>query len=69
MEYLLKSLAHHWHLSSDQYWHLRLLSATSLGPLLGVLCLVIFGPRARRKPTTAGPKPPMRIDSTGRLIS
>jgi hypothetical protein len=42
MAHLLHVLAQHWHLSASQYWQLRLLCAVSLGPLLGVLCLVLF---------------------------
>lgn len=69
MEYLLKMLAQHWHLSSAHYWHLRLLSSILLGPLVGVLYLVFFGGLAPRKPrVTTGPRPPMRISSTGKLI-
>lgn len=62
MEHLLKILA--------QHWPLRLLSATMLGPLLGMLYLVFFGGHTLHQPrVTAGPKPPMRISSAGRLIS
>lgn len=57
MEHLLKMLAQHWHLSPAHYWHLRLLSATSLGPLLGVL-YVVFSGKWRRPAAALGPKPP-----------
>jgi hypothetical protein len=42
MESILKSLAHHWHLSAAQYWHLRLLLAISLVPFLALVYLVLF---------------------------
>ncbi|RZJ94748.1 MAG: hypothetical protein EOO60_02335 [Hymenobacter sp.] len=45
MAHLLHALAQHWHLSSSQYWQLRLLCSISLGPLLGILCLIIFTKR------------------------
>ena len=69
MEHLLKFLVQHWHLSSTQYWHLRLLSSLLLGPLVGVLYLVFFDKRTWRKPyATPSPKPTMWISSDGRLI-
>lgn len=45
MEIVIKAIAEHWHLSSSHYWHLRLLSAISLGPLIGVMCLALFSKR------------------------
>jgi hypothetical protein len=45
MAHLLQGLAQHWHLSASQYWQLRLLCSISLGPLLGVLCLILFTKR------------------------
>jgi hypothetical protein len=45
MAHLLQVLAQHWHLSASQYWQLRLLCSISLGPLLGVLCLLLFKKR------------------------
>jgi hypothetical protein len=46
MIHLQQALAHHWHLSISQYWHLRLLCTIALGPLLGVLCLILFRKRS-----------------------
>ena len=46
MEHLIKALAQAWHLSPAQYWHLRLLSTLSVGPLLAILGLLVF--RRRR---------------------
>ncbi|RZJ95102.1 MAG: hypothetical protein EOO60_01420 [Hymenobacter sp.] len=69
MEHFLKILAQHWDLSSDQYWHLRLLSSLLLGPLLGVLYLVFFDKRERPKPRpAAGPKSAMWVNSKGQLM-
>jgi hypothetical protein len=45
MAHLLQTLAQHWHLSSSQYWQLRLLCSICLGPLLGILCLILFTKR------------------------
>ena len=68
MEHPLKFLAQHWHLTPDQYWQLRLLCSLLLGPLLATLYLVFFD--LRRRPGAApGPKPPMRVSSSGRLLS
>lgn len=47
---LQQALAQHWHLSSDAYWHLRLMCTIALGPLVGVLCLLLFHKRAAVKP-------------------
>lgn len=47
MECAIKTLAQIWHMSPAQYWHLRLLSATSLVPLLAVLYLLVFRRRGR----------------------
>ena len=68
MEHPLKILAQHWDLTNAQYLHLRLLCTLTLGPLLGTLYLVFFG-RQRRPSVPAGPKPPMRINSDGQLVS
>lgn len=46
MIHLQQLLAQHWHLSASQYWQLRLLCTLTIGPLLGVLCLVLFRRRA-----------------------
>lgn len=48
MDHLLKTFALHCGLSLSHYWHLRLVLSVSLGPLLGVLYLVLFGRRGRR---------------------
>jgi hypothetical protein len=70
MEHLLKILAQHWELSSDQYWHLRLLCSLLLGPVLGVLYLLFFDKRERYKPRAAtGSKPTMWVNSQGQLFS
>jgi hypothetical protein len=47
MDHLLKTFALHCGLSQSHYWHLRLVLSVSLGPLLGVLYLVLFGRRGR----------------------
>jgi len=67
MEYLLKSLAQHGALSPAHYWHLRLLSAILLGPLLGILYLVVFG-RRRRPGARTSTGPTMWVDSKGQLL-
>ncbi|MFD1874236.1 hypothetical protein [Hymenobacter bucti] len=67
MEYLLRMLAHHWGLSQSQYWHLHLLSSVSLGPLLGILYLVVFDRRARRRAHAAA-KASMWVGADGRLL-
>jgi hypothetical protein len=64
MEYLLKMLAQHGALSHAHYWHLRLLCAILLGPLLGIGYLVFFGRRARPQ-ANAGAT--MWINSAGQL--
>jgi hypothetical protein len=51
MAHLLQALAQHWHLSASEYWQLRLLCSIIIGPLLGVLCLILF---TRRQAATAG---------------
>jgi len=51
MAHLLQALAQHWHLSASEYWQLRLLCAIIMGPLLGVVCLILF---TRRQAATAG---------------
>lgn len=51
MAHLLQVLAQHWHLSASEYWQLRLLCAIVLGPLFGVLCLLVF---TKRQAATAG---------------
>jgi hypothetical protein len=45
MIHLQQLLAQHWHLSSSQYWQLRLLCSIALGPLVGVLFVVLFTKR------------------------
>ncbi len=47
MQHLIKAIAEHWHLSTAHYWHLRLLSAISLGPFLAIMYVVIFSKRKR----------------------
>ncbi len=49
MDHLLKTFALHCGLSQSHYWHLRLVLSVSFGPLLGVLYLVLFGRRGRRR--------------------
>lgn len=69
MDTLLHLLRQHGVLSADQYWHLRLLSAITFGPLLAVLYLVV---RYWRKPRTprvpASPPPTLWIGEDGRLL-
>jgi hypothetical protein len=69
MEYLLKTLAQHGALSPAHYWHLRLLSSISLGPLLGILYLLFFGKRKRSKLHATGTGPTMWVNSKGQLFS
>jgi hypothetical protein len=64
MEYVLKMLAQHGALSPAHYWHLRLLCAILLGPLLGICYLLFFGKRARPQASTG---PTMWVNSEGRL--
>jgi len=47
MDHLLQALAQHWHLSASQYWQMHLLCTLTLGPLVGVLCLIIFNKRSK----------------------
>jgi len=68
MEYLLRILAHHWGLSQSQYWHLHLLSSVSVGPLLGILYLMVAGRRARRRAQAAAAKASMWVGADGRLL-
>lgn len=51
MVHLIKHFAHVWDLSPAHYWHLRMLSALLLTPLLGVLYVVLFD--RPKRPTTA----------------
>jgi hypothetical protein len=51
MAHLLQVLAQHWHLSASEYWQLRLLCSIIMGPLLGVLCLILF---TRRQAAATG---------------
>ncbi|QKG51597.1 hypothetical protein [Hymenobacter sp. BRD67] len=67
MEQLLKLLAQHWHLTTDDYWHLRLLCTLLLGPIVGVLYLVFFDKRTPR--TAAGSRPGMWVSREGLLLS
>ena len=62
METLLHFLANHGVISAAQYWHLRLLSAIALGPLLAVLYLLFFDRPARRA------APGMWVSRDGRLL-
>jgi len=69
MEQLLKIFAHYCHLSQTQYWHLHLLLSLMLGPLLGVLYLIFFDQRARRRPSAlVDSRPTMWVGSDGRLL-
>lgn len=69
MELLLKTLAHHWGLSQSQYWHLHLLSSVSVGPLVGIIYLVFFDRRARRRAYDAArAKASMWVGADGRLL-
>jgi hypothetical protein len=45
MIHLQQALAQHWHLSAASYLHLRLMCTIALGPLVGVLCLLLFHKR------------------------
>lgn len=47
MAHFIHHLVHVWGLSPMHYWHLRLLTALLLSPLLGVLYIVLFD-RPRR---------------------
>ncbi|WP_151087629.1 hypothetical protein [Hymenobacter baengnokdamensis] len=70
MEQLLKLLAQHWHLTTDDYWHLRLLCTLLLGPIVGVLYLVFFDRRTPTKPRlAAGSQPGMWVSKEGLLLS
>lgn len=42
METIIKTIAHAWHYSPAEYWHLRLLVSLTLVPLLGVLYVIFF---------------------------
>jgi hypothetical protein len=68
MDHFLKILAYDCGLSQVQYWHLRLLSSVSLGPLLGILYLVFFDKQRRRSPP-ARPDVSLWVNSEGRLIA
>jgi hypothetical protein len=63
MDHLLKAFALHCGLSMSHYWHLRLLLSVSLGPLLGVFYLVLFGRRGRRRGYS------LWISPEGRLVA
>lgn len=69
MEYLLKTLAQHGALSHAHYWHLRLLSSIALGPLLGIIYLVLFGKRKRPGRPAPNDAPTMWVNSEGQLLS
>lgn len=45
MHHVLQALAQHWHLSASQYWQLHLVCTLTLGPLVGVICLILFTKR------------------------
>ena len=51
MIHLIKHLAHVWNLSPAHYWHLRMLCALLITPLIGVLYIVIFD--RPKRPTVA----------------
>ncbi|RZK30145.1 MAG: hypothetical protein EOO63_07455 [Hymenobacter sp.] len=68
MAHLLQTLAHHWHLSASQYWHLRIVCALTLAPLLGVLCLIVFNKREESGSDKPGDKRPMRVITTLRPV-
>ena len=51
MAYFINHLIQFWGLSPVHYWHLRLLTALLLMPLLGVLYVVLFD--RPRRPTAA----------------
>ncbi|RZK32475.1 MAG: hypothetical protein EOO63_01265 [Hymenobacter sp.] len=61
MSHFLHSLAQHWHLSASQYWQLRLICAITLGPLLGVVCLVLFTKREKASSGMLRRKQPTRL--------
>lgn len=68
MEHLLPLLAQHGHLSANHYWHLRLLCALLLGPMAGVLYLLLFDQRAPDLPrAAAGRQPGLWVNRDGRL--
>ncbi|TFZ64925.1 hypothetical protein E4631_18245 [Hymenobacter sp. UV11] len=70
METLLHFLLQHDVLSPTQYWHLRLLSTLTLGPLLSVLYLVYLGWRKPRTPRAAvNSSATMWVSSDGQLLS
>lgn len=50
MKNAINALAHAWHLSPGQYWLLRVVSALSIVPLLGVIYLVWRFLRRRSEP-------------------
>ncbi|MGI4867440.1 MAG: hypothetical protein ACRYFZ_26210 [Janthinobacterium lividum] len=61
MNHLLQALAQHWHLSASHYWQLRLVCAITLGPLLGVICLVLFTKREKSASGLLRRKQPTRL--------
>jgi hypothetical protein len=63
MDHLFKTFALHCGLSLSDYWHLRLVLSVSLGPLLGVLYLVLFERRERR------PGYALWVSQSGKLIA
>jgi len=71
MDHFLKHLAYDClGLSQTQYWHLRLLGSVSLGPLVGILYLVLVGKLGRRTPPAATHPPvSLWINSEGRLVA
>ena len=70
MDHFLKHLAYDClGLSQSQYWHLRLLGSVSVGPLLGILYLVV-GKLGRRPPPAATPPPvSLWVNSEGQLVA
>ncbi|GAC1368988.1 MAG: hypothetical protein NVSMB30_06360 [Hymenobacter sp.] len=69
MEHLLHLLAQRWHLSADHYWHLRLLCTLLLGPLAGVLYLLLFDKRAPYPPRAARSTPGLWVRRDVRLLA
>lgn len=64
MIHLQQYLAHYWHLSPTQYWQLRVLCTLMIGPLLGVVCLLLF---RRRQEFSTGMKHRLQARPVARL--
>jgi len=67
MDHLLKEAALHCGLSLSQYWHLRLVLSVALGPLLGILYLVLFDRPKRRWAVRSGHYT-LWVNREGRLV-